>query len=37
MAAVIADPSSKVINDGKGVPKAIQFTAINNQATAEIK
>jgi integrase-like protein len=35
-AAAIAEPSSKIINDEKGVPKAIEFTAMNNKATAEI-
>jgi hypothetical protein len=35
-AAVIAEPSSKIIDDEKGVPKAIQSIAINNKAIAEI-
>jgi hypothetical protein len=36
-AAIIAnEPSSKVIANENGAPKAIQFTAMNNKATAEI-
>ena len=35
-AAVIAEPSSKVITNENGVPKAIEFTTMNNKATAEI-
>jgi hypothetical protein len=36
-AAIIAnEPSSKVITNKNDVPKAIQFTTINNSATAEI-
>ena len=36
-AAIIAnEPSSKVITHESGVPKAIQFTTMNNKATAEI-
>jgi site-specific recombinase XerD len=35
-AAVIADPSGKVIADENGVPNAIQYSAMNNKAMAEI-
>lgn len=36
-AAIIAnEPSSKVITNESGVPNAIQFTTLNNKATAEI-
>jgi hypothetical protein len=35
-AAVIGDPSGKVILNEKGVATAIEFTAVNNRATAEI-
>jgi hypothetical protein len=36
-AAIIAnEPSSKVITNKNDVPKAIQFTTMNNSATAEI-
>jgi integrase len=35
-AAVIAEPSSKITADENGVPKAIQFTAMNNKATTKI-
>jgi RecA-family ATPase len=35
-AAVIADPSSKVITNENGVPKGIQFTAMDAKVTAEI-
>jgi integrase len=35
-AAVIAEPSSKVITNENGIPKGIQFTTMNNKATAEI-
>ena len=36
-AVIIAnEPSSKVISNEKGIPKGIQFTAINNKSAAEI-
>jgi integrase len=35
-AAVIAEPSSKVITNENGVPKGIQFTALDAKVTAEI-
>jgi hypothetical protein len=36
-AAIIAnEPSSKIITNENGIPKAIQFTTMNNKATAEI-
>jgi hypothetical protein len=30
------EPSSRVVTDEKDVPKGIQFTVVNNKATAEI-
>ena len=35
-AVVISEPSSKVITNENGVPKAIEFTTMNNKPTAEI-
>ena len=35
-AAVISDPSSEVIKNDKGIPKAIKFSAMAGTVTSEI-
>jgi hypothetical protein len=36
-AAVIADPSSELISDEKGLPKKVKFSSMTNSAMGEVK